>query len=68
MGRILNKKESLEDSLERYKCSVCLEATEKLYQGVELIVGEFNDRSRREYGPSRMFYKERKIHIDAIIN
>ena len=40
----------------------------KIYHGVELIIGDFNDRSRREYGPSRMIYSERKIKIDPIVN
>ena len=48
--------------------SIYFEATEKLYHGVELIVGDYNDRSRREYGPSKMFYRERKILIDPIVN
>ena len=68
MGRILNEKESLENSFQEYMASVYIEATEKLYQGVELIVSDINDRTRREYGPSRMLYKERKILIDAIVN
>ena len=49
-------------------CSVSIEATEKLYHGVEIIVGDYKDRSRREYGPSRMYYKERKIHIEPILH
>lgn len=68
MGEILNDKEALENSLHEYMASVYIEATEKLYHGVELIVGDFNDRSRREYGPSKMIYKERKIIIDPIVN
>ena len=68
MGKILNEKEALENRLHGYMDSVYIEATEKLYHGVELIVGGFNDRSRREYGPSKMIYKERKILIDAIVN
>lgn len=68
MGEKLNEKSSLEDSLQEYMASVYIEATEKLYHGVELIVGDFKDRSRREYGPSKMVYKERKILIDPIVN
>ncbi|MCJ8320061.1 MAG: FapA family protein [Colwellia sp.] len=68
MGVVLEEKQELEDKLQEYMSSVYIEATEKLYHGVELIVGDFNDRSRREYGPSRMIYKERKIHIDPIVN
>jgi uncharacterized protein (DUF342 family) len=68
MGRLLNEKEILDSDLQNYMASVYIEATEKLYQGVELIVSDFNDRTQREYGPSRMVYKERKILIDAIVN
>ncbi len=68
MGEILNEKSSLENNYQKYMASVYIEATEKLYHGVELIVGDFNDRSRREYGPSKMIYKERKILIDPIVN
>jgi len=68
MGEILQEKENIEQELQDYMSSVYIEATEKLYHGVELIVGDFRDRSRREYGPSRMIYKERKIHIDPIVN
>jgi uncharacterized protein (DUF342 family) len=68
MGEILLEKEEVEQQMQNYMCSVSIEATEKLYHGVELIVGDFKDRSRREYGPSRMVYKERKIHINPIVN
>ena len=68
MGKIAREKEVLENSLQEYMSNVYIEATEKLYHGVELIVGDFNDRSRREYGPSKMIYKERKILIDAIVH
>ena len=68
MGEILNEKEQQEKTIQSYMESVCIEATEKLYHGVQIIVGDFNDRSRREYGPSRMIYKERKIHIEPIVN
>lgn len=68
MGEILNEKGTLEDNLQKYMASVYIEATEKLYHGVELIVGDFNDRSRREYGPSKIIYRERKILIDPIVN
>jgi len=68
LGEILLEKKALEATTQDYMEGVYIEATEKLYHGVELIVGDFNDRSRREYGPSRMIYKERKIHIDPIVN
>jgi uncharacterized protein (DUF342 family) len=68
MGEILNEKLVLEESLQEYMTSIYVEATEKLYHGVELIVGDYNDRSRREYGPSKMIYRERKILIDPIVN
>lgn len=67
MGNYLNKKEALEETLQEYMASVYVEATEKVYHGVQLNVGEFHDRTRREYGPSRLIYKERKIHVDPIV-
>jgi uncharacterized protein (DUF342 family) len=68
MGAVLNEKEKTEHQLQAYMSSVYIEATEKIYQGVQLIVGDFHDKTKREYGPSKMIYKERKIHIDPIIN
>ena len=68
MGEILNRKSALEEKLQTYMASVYIEATEKVYHGVELIVGDFHERSRREYGPSKMLYRERKILIDPIVN
>ncbi|MGB1262381.1 MAG: DUF342 domain-containing protein [Cognaticolwellia sp.] len=67
MGKYLTEKETLEEALQTYMCSVYVEANEKVYQGVQVAVGEFHERTRREYGPSRLFYKERKIHIDPIV-
>ncbi|MDP7593658.1 MAG: FapA family protein [Litorilituus sp.] len=66
--KTLAEKERLERTSQDYMESVYVEAKEKLYHGVELIIGDFHDRSRREYGPSKMFYKERKVRIDPIIN
>lgn len=68
MGETLLEKEALEKATQDYMESVYIEATEKLHHGVQLIIDSFNDRSRREYGPSRMIYKERKILIDPIVN
>ncbi|MEY8214211.1 MAG: FapA family protein, partial [Colwellia sp.] len=66
LGEITLEKETQEKTMQDYMESVYIEATEKLHHGVELIIGRFNERSRREYGPSRMTYKERKIHIDPL--
>ncbi len=68
MGEILFEKERNEKATQDYMESVYIEATEKLYHGVQMIVGDYNDRSRREYGPSRLIYKDRKIHIEPIVN
>jgi hypothetical protein len=48
--------------------SVFVEATEKLYHSVQVIVGDFQDKTRREYGPTKVNYKERKIHFNPIVN
>lgn len=67
MGQYLSEKESIEETIQEYMTSVYVEATERVYHGVQLNVGEYHDRTRREYGPSRLIYKERKIHIDPIV-
>ena len=68
MGELLLEKEALEQSTLEYMENVYIEATEKLHHGVQLIIDNFNDRTRREYGPSRMVYNERKIHINPLVN
>lgn len=68
MGALLNEKEALEEEIDQYMCSVYIEATEKIYHGVQLFVGDFHERTKREYGPSKMRYKERKVIIDPIVN
>jgi len=68
MGEILLEKEIIEDQIQTYMTEVYVEATERIYHGVKMNVGDFNDRSKREYGPSKMFYLERKIHITPIIH
>jgi uncharacterized protein (DUF342 family) len=68
MGAILNEKVSLEEKIQDYMTSVYIEATEKIYQGVQVIIGDFHEKSRRDYGPTKMLYKERKIHFNPIVN
>jgi uncharacterized protein (DUF342 family) len=68
MGELLLEKEVLEQTTLEYMESIYVEATEKLHHGVQLIIDNFNDRTRREYGPSRMVYNERKIHINPLVN
>jgi uncharacterized protein (DUF342 family) len=68
MGELLLEKEALEKSTLDYMEGVYIEATEKLHHGVQLIIDNFNDRTRREYGPSRMIYNERKIHINPLVH
>ncbi len=68
LAEVLEEKQQVDNKLQHYMTNVFIEATEKMYQGVELNVGEFKDRSKREYGPSRMVYRERKIFIDPLVN
>ena len=68
MGELLNEKELVEEEKNIYMASVYIEASERIYHGVQLIVGEFQEKTKREYGPSKMRYKERKILIDPIVN
>ena len=67
LGKLLMAKEKAEEVMQEYMSSVYIEATEKIYQGVEIIIDEFNERTKREYGPSKMHYHERKILIDALV-
>ena len=67
MGEILNEKEAFEEKIQAYMTGVYVEASEKLYHGVKIIVGDFHDSTRREYGPTKMSYSERKIHFDPIV-
>ncbi len=60
------KKDTLDSKLQEYMSSVYIEATEKMHHGVELIIGDFNKRTNREYVPSKMIYRERKIFIDPV--
>ena len=66
MGDILVEKASVEEKNQQYMNTVYLEATDKIYHGVQLIVGDFQDKTKRQYGPSKMVYYERKIHIEPI--
>jgi uncharacterized protein (DUF342 family) len=68
MGEALFEKEAHESTVQTYMESVSVEATDKLYNGVQFILGDINERTRKEYGPSKMTYKDRKIHIDPIVN
>ncbi|WP_448211015.1 DUF342 domain-containing protein [Colwellia sp. MEBiC06753] len=68
MADILNEKEKVELEQQEFMASVYIEASEKFYQSVEMTIGSFTERTKREYPPSRMRYKERKIIIDPVIN
>ena len=62
------EKNRAEEQLQEYMESVFVDATEKIYQGVEVRVSDFNEKTKREHGPTRLLYKERKIHIEPIVN
>jgi len=68
MGAMLLEKQDIDEKIQEYMTSVYVEATDKLYQGVRLNVGDFNDRTKREYGPTKMVYFERKILMEPIVN
>ncbi|MFT5528929.1 MAG: hypothetical protein ACI9C0_000598 [Alteromonadaceae bacterium] len=68
IAEILEEKRRLEENSQKYMSSICVEATEKLYHGVVFTAGDFYERSRREYGPSRVIYKDRLIHIEPIVH
>ncbi|WP_076418215.1 FapA family protein [Colwellia sp. UCD-KL20] len=66
MGEILFEKENVEEQMQTYMTEVYVEATERVYHGVQMNVGDFNDKTKREYGPSKMTYFERKVHIKPV--
>ncbi|XPF94111.1 DUF342 domain-containing protein [Colwellia sp. RE-S-Sl-9] len=68
MGEILIEKENVEAEMQTYMTAVYIEATERIYHGVQMNVGDFNDKTKREYGPSKMVYFERKVHIEPIVH
>lgn len=68
MAEFIREKELTEQELQEYMTSVYVAGTEKLYHGVEMHVGEFNERTKREYGPTKMIYNERKVHLEPIIH
>lgn len=68
LAHALEQKQHTEDNMYLYMASVFIEATEKLYQGVELNVGDYKERTKREYGPSKIFYKERKVIVEPIVH
>ncbi len=68
LANLLEKKQQAEQALQTYMEHIFVAATEKAYQGVEMHIGDYFERTKREYGPSRMIYKERKVIIDPIIN
>lgn len=67
LADLLNEKEIFEEEIQQYLSSVVVEATERVYHGVQMIVGDFQEKTKREYGPSKLRYKERKIIIDPIV-
>ncbi|QOL25711.1 DUF342 domain-containing protein [Thalassotalea sp. LPB0316] len=68
LGDLYYDRERAEQALQRFIESVYVEGRERIYHGVEVRIGDFVERSRREYGPSKMLYRERKVIIDPIVN
>ncbi|MGJ8692162.1 MAG: DUF342 domain-containing protein [Thalassotalea sp.] len=68
VAKITREKELAEQEMQEYMTRVYVEGTERLYHGVEMHVGDFNERTKREYGPSKLTYLERKVHIEPIVN
>lgn len=68
LGDLHFEKEREEQALQLFMESVYVEGRERIYHGVEVRVGDFFERSRREYGPSKIFYRERKVIFDPIVN
>ena len=68
MAELIFEKESLDEILQEYMNNVSVDANERVYHGVQVIIGEFQEKSRREYGPSRFTFKDRKVQINPLIS
>jgi len=68
LAKILEEKQHIDEKMQAYMTRVFIEATEKMYQGVELSIGDYVERTKREYPPSKMLYHERKVHIEPIVH
>jgi uncharacterized protein (DUF342 family) len=68
MAEFSAEKESYKEKLQQYMTSGSVEASEKVYHGVQVIIGEYHDKTRREYGPSRFIYKDQKVHIEPLVS
>jgi hypothetical protein len=67
MAEFSAEKESYKEQLQQYMTSGSVEASQKVYHGVQVIIGEYHDKTRREYGPSRFIYKDQKVHIEPLV-
>jgi uncharacterized protein (DUF342 family) len=68
MAEFSADKESYKEQLQEYMTSGSVEASEKVYSGVQIIIGEHHDKTRREYGPSRFIYQNQKVHIEPLVS
>jgi uncharacterized protein (DUF342 family) len=68
MAEFSAEKESYKGTLQAYMSSGSVEASEKVYHGVQVIIGECHDKTRREYGPSRFIFKDQKVHIEPLVS
>ena len=66
MGEFVINKRSLDEDFKKYINNIHVEATEKFFHGVQVTIGEHKERTKREYGPSRIKYKNREVIIDPI--
>jgi len=62
------EKEIIESQVKTYMNEIVIEATERIYHGVKFNIGEFNEKTKREHGPSKMYYAQRRVHIEPIIH
>jgi uncharacterized protein (DUF342 family) len=68
MAEFSADKESYKEQLQEYMTSGSVEASEKVYPSVQVIIGECHDKTRREYGPSRFIYQDQKVHIEPLVS
>ncbi len=68
MGKLIEDKKPIEEEITNYLSSINIEATEKLNHGVEISVGKINNRTQREYGPSKISVLDKEIFISPLVN
>ena len=60
--------ERAKETLNNYLKSISIEVTDKMYHGVEIQIDATIEHTKREHGPTHVYYDERKIHIEPLLH